>query len=153
MEQAAIRIKNAVTELLKRTDPETDVFYEEIKGTEEGYGLEIPETYYFVDILPAGNETVDGIFTDMRVLVDIAYHRKGEGNTAYLIKGEELDGAFRPVFCFGGRKITIRDASIKIVDHVLHYSFAIGFRQAREQAETHERMGELEVALRKGEWF
>lgn len=59
MEHLIIQIKNAITALLKGIDPDTDVFYEEIKGTEEKHGLDEPETYYFVDIIPNGNETVD----------------------------------------------------------------------------------------------
>ena len=34
MEHPIIQIKNAITALLKGIDPDTDVFYEEIKGTE-----------------------------------------------------------------------------------------------------------------------
>ena len=33
MEHPIIQIKNAITALLKGIDPDTDVFYEEIKGT------------------------------------------------------------------------------------------------------------------------
>lgn len=150
MEHPIIQIKNAITALLKGIDPGTDVFYEEIKGTEEKHGLDEPETYYFVDIIPNGNKTVDKFFTDMGVLVDIAYHEKNESNTAYLIKGAEIDAVVRPVFHFGDRHITINDASINVVDHVLHYGFAINFRQAREQTNEFEMMGELEVAIRKG---
>lgn len=150
MEQPIIQIKNAVTALLKGIDPGTDVFYEEIKGTEEKHGIEESGTYYFVDIIPNGNKTVDKFFTDMGVLVDIAYHEKTECNTAYLIKGAEIDVAVRPVFSFGDRHITINDASINVVDHVLHYSFAISFRQAREQTNEFEPMEELKVAIRKG---
>ena len=150
MEHPIIQIKNAITSLLKGIDPETDVFYEEIKGTKEKHGLDEPETYYFVDIIPNGNKTVDKFFTDMGVLVDIAYHEKNESNTTYLIKGAEIDAAVHPVLHFGDRHITINDASIKIADHVLHYSFAINFRQAREQTNEFETMGELEVAMRKG---
>ena len=109
------------------------------------------ETYYFVDIIPNGNKTVDRFFTDVGILVDIAYHEKSESNTAYLIKGAELDAVVRPVFSFGDRHITINDASMKVSDNVLHYSFAINFRQAREQTNEFEMMGELEVAVRKGE--
>lgn len=151
MEHPIIQIKNAITSLLKGIDPETDVFYEEIKGTKEKHGLDEPETFYFVDIIPNGNKTVDKFFTDMGVLVDIAYHEKNESNTAYLIKGAEIDAAVRPVLHFGDRYITINDASIKVADHVLHYSFAINFRQAREQTSEFVTMGELEVAVRKGE--
>lgn len=150
MEHPIIQIKDAVTALLKGFDPDTDVFYEEIKGTEEKHGLNKPETYYFVDIIPNGNKTVDKFFTDMGVLVDIAYHEKHESNTAYLMKGAEIDAVIRPVFSFGDRHITVNDASMKISDHVLHYSFAINFRQAREKTKEFERMGGLEVAVRKG---
>ena len=150
MEHPIIQIKNAVTALLKGIDPGTDVFYEEIKGTGEKHGLDETGTYYFVDIIPNGNETVDRFFTDMGVLVDIAYHEKHEGNTAYLVKGAEIDAAVRPVLSFGDRHITIDDASMKVSDHVLHYSFAIRFRHAREQTDESEPMGGLEVAVRKG---
>lgn len=85
MEHPIIQIKNAITALLKGIDPDTDVFYEEIKGTEEKHGLDEPETYYFVDIIPNGNETVDRFFTDMGVLVDIAYHEKSESNYLKLV--------------------------------------------------------------------
>ena len=49
MEHPIIQIKNAITALLKGIDPDTDVFYEEIKGTEEKHGLDEPETYYDVE--------------------------------------------------------------------------------------------------------
>lgn len=151
MEHPIIQIKNAITALLKGIEPGTDIFYEEIKGTEKKHGLDESEIYYFVDIIPNGNETVDGFFTDMGVLVDIAYHEKNESNTAYLMKGAEIDAVVRPVFSFGDRHITINDASIKISDHVLHYSFSINFRQAREQTNEFEPMGGLNVVIRKGE--
>lgn len=151
MEYPIIQIKDAITALLKGIDPGTDVFYEEIKGTEEKHGLNEPETYYFVDIIPNGNKTVDEFFTDMGVLVDIAYHEKHESNTAYLIKQAEMDAVFRPVFSFGNRKITIHSADTKIVDHVLHYIFTINFRQAREQTIEFEKAGELIAAVSKGE--
>ncbi len=149
MEHPFIQIKNAVTALLKEIDPETDVFYEEIKGTEEIHGLNKPETYYFVDMIPTGNKTVDKFFTDMGVLIDIAYHEKNESNAAYLRKGAELDAAVRPVFCFGDRKITIYHADMKIIDHMLHYSFTVNFRHAWEQTNEFELMGGLEVRMKR----
>lgn len=149
MEHPVIEIKNAVTALLKRLDPDTDVFYEEIKGTDAGHGLLEPETYYFVDIVPAGNRTVDRFFTDVSVLVDIAYHEKDESNTAYLVKGAELDAVVRPVFSFGDRNITVNDADIKVTDKVLHYSFAVNFRHSRKQEDDAKRMDGLEFTVKK----
>ncbi|MCD7812135.1 MAG: translation initiation factor 2 [Ruminococcus sp.] len=149
MENPLIEIKNAILSLLKGLDADTDIFLEEIKGTEEKHGLSLPETYYFVDIVPNGNATVDKYFTDMGVLIDIAYHEKSESNTEYLIKGAEIDELFRPVFPFGDRKVTVRDASMNIVDHVLHYSFTASFRQARQIENEFETMGELDVAIKR----
>ncbi len=150
MENPLIQIKNAVIKVLKSIDPQVDVCFEEIPHTDKEHGFNMPDRYYFVELVPTGNETVDRYFTDMGVLVDIAYHEKEENNTAYLIKGAEIDAVVRPVFSFGNRHITINDASIKVSDHVLHYSFAINFRQAWEQTNEFEPMGELEVAIRKG---
>lgn len=151
MENVLVQIKDAITEALKRISPDVDVFYEELKKTEKGQGLEIPKTYYFVDIIPTGNDTVDRFFSDMRVLVDIAYHEERESNVAYLVRAAELDAAFRPIFVFGKRKITIPASSSKVSDHVLHFCFPINFRHAWEQTEEFEPMGELNVSISKGE--
>lgn len=151
MDNPLIQIKEAIIKLLKGIDSDTDIFFEEIKGTKEQHGLEEPETYYFVSIMPTGNETVDKIFTDMGVLVDIAYHEKHESNMTYLIKQAEIDAVFRPVFSFGDRHITIPSANSKVVDCVLHYSFAINFRHEKEQTNEFEKAGELVMAISKGE--
>lgn len=148
MEQPIVQIKKAVTALLKGLDPETDIFFEEIKGTGDRHGIAIPKTWYFVDFISVGNQLVDKFFTDTGVMVDIAYHDEHESNTAYLVKGAQIDAAVRPVFHFGDRHITVSDANINVVDHVLHYGFTIRFRQAWEQPNEFECMGELEVAAR-----
>lgn len=151
MENPLIQIKDAIIRVLKELDPDVDVFFEEIKHTDTEHGLEMPKTYYFVDIIPNINETVDRFYTDKRLLVDIAYHEKNESNTAYLIKADELDGAIRPILSFGDRHITIPSISQKVIDHVLHSRFTISFRQAKETNCEFEEMGELEMTIRKGE--
>lgn len=151
MENPLIQIKDAVVMLLKGLDPGVDVFFEEIKSTDEEHGMEEKETYYFVDVIPNINDTVDKFFTDIGILVDIAYHEKNESNTAYLIKAAELDGVIRPVFSFGNRHITVSGLSSRVTDHVLHCSFSVTFRQARMAANKFQEMGELEVAIKQGE--
>lgn len=148
MENPLLQIKDAVIKVLKGIDSEMDVFFEEIKRMEDE--LKQVETYYFIDLIPTVSVTVDKYYTDMGVLVDIAYHEKSESNTAYLMKAAVLDAAFRPVLHFGGRNITISDANIKIVDHVLHYSFPVNFRCSRELPSEAGEMEELVVAVRKG---
>ncbi len=150
MDNPLVQIRDAVIKLLKGLDPEVDVFFEEIKSTDEEHGIAEKETYYFVDIIPNINDTVDGYFTDKGVLVDIAYHERNESNTAYLIKAEELDGAIRPVLSFGDRHITVSGLSSRVTDHVLHCSFSVIFRQARVAVNGFQKMGELEVAINKG---
>lgn len=148
MENPFLQIKNAVISLLKELDPDIDVYAEEIKRTKDEE--ESQETYYFVDILPTGNQTVDSHYTDMGVLVDIVFHDKKEKNAVYLQKQIEIDEKIRPVFRFGDRKVTINNASMKISDHVLHYSFPLAFRICREKAQQYERMGELETTIKEG---
>lgn len=150
MENPLIQIKNAVIKVLKSIDPQVDVFFEKIQHTDKEHGFNIPDRYYFVDIVPTGNETVDRYFTDMGVLVDIAYHDKNESNDAYLIKSAELDMVIRPVFSFGDRHITIPGTSSKVTDHVLHCSFTISFRQAREVTKEFEEMGVLQMSDKQG---
>lgn len=123
MENPVLQIKDALIRALKKIDPDTDVFFEEIKSTDPAHGVEQPKTWYFVDLKPGSPVTVDGIYTDMSVMVDVTYHEKGESNNAYLIKAAEIDAAIRPVLSFGDRKITIGNANINVVDHVLHYIF------------------------------
>ena len=136
MENPVLQIKDALIWALKKIDPDTDVFFEEIKSTDPAHGVEQPKT-------------VDGIYTDMSVMVDVTYHEKGESNNAYLIKAAEIDAAIRPVLSFGDRKITIGNADINVVDHVLHYIFTINFRHSEEQKVTNDRMEELGVSLKK----
>ena len=143
MENPVLQIKDALIWALKKIDPDTDVFFEEIKSTDPAHGVEQPKTWYFVDLKPGSPVTVDGIYTDMSVMVDVTYHEKGESNNAYLIKAAEIDAAIRPVLSFGDRKITIGNADINVVDHVLHYIFTINFRHSEEQKVANDRMEEL----------
>lgn len=151
MEAPAIAIKNSILKLLKSLDPEIDVFFEEIRGTDEGHGLSTEDSWYFLSLIPSGMETVDACYTDQNYLVDIAYHEKSESNTRYLIKFVELDALFRPVFSFGDRKITVEEATEKVVDHVLHYSFSLRFRHSEEKEESYPAMEELETEIKKEE--
>ncbi len=150
MENALIQIKNSLIGLLKRFDPGTDVFFDEIKSTDEGHGMNRHRTYYFVEMIPNVNETVDRFMTDIGVLVDVAYHEEHESNTAYLMKAAQLDGIIRPVFSFGDRHITVPETSSKVIDHVLHCCFTISFRQARETTAAFQEMGELEITAKEG---
>lgn len=149
MENPVLQIKDALIRVLKKIDPDTDVFFEEIKSTDPAHGMERPKTWYFVDLKPGSPVTVDGIYTDMSVMVDVTYHEKSESNNTYLIKAAEIDAAIRPVLSFGDRKITIGNADINVVDHVLHYIFTINFRHSEEQKVTNDRMEELGVSLKK----
>lgn len=145
MEDVLTQIRNEIIRLLKRLDPDVDVYFEEIKGTDVEHGATVPETYYFVDLVPS-SATVDSVMTDMAMLVDVAYHEKGESSTAYFLKTEKLDGLFRPVFSFGDRHVTIPAVGHRIVEHVLHSSFTISFRHAQEGRE-HDLMEGLDMAF------
>ena len=52
MENPVLQIKDALIRVLKKIDPDTDVFFEEIKSTDPAHGVEQPKTWYFVDLKP-----------------------------------------------------------------------------------------------------
>ena len=47
MENPVLQIKDALIWALKKIDPDTDVFFEEIKSTDPAHGVEQPKTWYF----------------------------------------------------------------------------------------------------------
>lgn len=150
MSNVFVEIKKSIIRLLKELDPLVDVFAEEIKKTKDMENEPDIKTYYFIDIVPLGNVTVDKYFTDRSVYIDIAYHNESEETETYIYKIIDLDDKFRPVFCFSDRSITINDATSKIVDKVLHYTFSFTFRDCREDTEQYEFMGELVNEVNKG---
>ena len=80
MENPVLQIKDALIRVLKKIDPDTDVFFEEIKSTDPAHGVDKPKTVVFCGLKPGSPVTVDGIYTDMSVMVDVTYHEKGESN-------------------------------------------------------------------------
>lgn len=151
MENVVTEIKRAVAAALHTLDPETDIFFEEIKRTDEAHGMSMGDTWYFVSLLPAGNVTVDLYYTEKSFLVDIAYHEKAESNTRYLMKLAGLDKLFRPVFSFGDRKVTVPEATEVITDHTLHYSFTLRFRHSEATEPLFGSMGELSAGFTQEE--
>ena len=99
MENPVLQIKDALIRVLKKIDPDTDVFFEEIKSTDPAHGVEQPKTWYFVDLKPGNPVTVDGIYTDMSVMVDVTYHEKGESNNTYHHRecGHQCSGSRSPL--------------------------------------------------------
>ena len=79
---------------------------------------------------------------------DIEHHAKCIERSHKMLKLLDF-AAIRPVLSFGDRKITIGNADINVVDHVLHYIFTINFRHSEEQKVTNDRMEELGVSLKK----
>ena len=54
-----------------------------------------------------------------------------------------------PAGMYEAVRVTIGNADINVVDHVLHYIFTINFRHSEEQKVTNDRMEELGVSLKK----
>jgi hypothetical protein len=120
MENLYVEIKKSIIASLRTIDPECDISAEEICKT--------GDSYYFVDILPMGNQTVDAIYSDIRIMIDLSYYQKGGSNAVYWDKAAALDSLFCPIFQVMDRKITVADSNWRIVDRVLHYTFHLAFR-------------------------
>lgn len=162
-------IKDGLTAILKAAYPQREIFSEEITKTQgvdlaRGFDLEAilnsevetepeldektdVEDYFFIDIIPAGARTLGAVFTDYTILIDIAAHVKSESNAEYYALGEEIDALVRPVFRFGDRAVTVEQASWRVVDRLLHYTFNFSFIPDVEVEINEPYMEELEASF------
>lgn len=129
METFLEELKRGVILAIREIDEKTDIFFEEIKKTEREDDSH--KDYYFIDLIPK-IETVDKIMSDLSVLVDIAYHEAKETNSGYLKVIGSLDSVLRPVLLIGDRVTTINNIDYKIVDKVLHATFFVNLRLAKQ---------------------
>ncbi len=145
-------IKLAMIGLFKRKYPAFDVFCEEIAKTRNDEPEPDLEDYIFLDIIPAGNITVDAEHTDRRVLVDASIHTRSESNADYLAMSQEIDELLRPVFRFedGGetRAITVPEVACKVVDQVLHCTFTLAFRDSVQEPPLPPFMETLDTSVK-----
>lgn len=122
-------LKRGIILAIREIDEKTDIFFEEIKKTASED--DSSKDYYFIDLIPK-IETVDKIMSDLSVLVDIAYHEAKETNSGYLKVIGSLDSVLRPVLLIGDRVTTINNIDYKIVDKVLHATFFVNLRLAKQ---------------------
>lgn len=126
-------IKAALLRTVRALLPDTDIFCEEIRSTQQepDGGL---QDYVYLDIIPATSQTVSEYHTDYQVLVDIAVHLRAENNEEYILLAARIDRVVRPVFCFSDRAVTVASTSTQIVDRVLHVSFVLAYRDSIDDA-------------------
>lgn len=144
-----LSIKNSLIDLLKSIYPAFDVLGEEISKTDdEDSGFDFVD-YFFIDIIPVSNVTVNEYHTERSLVIDIAGHIEAEKNEEYLIMADAIDAVIRPVFRFEDRAITIAETSSKIVDRVLHVTFPIVFIDTKEIESSDPLMEELDISLKE----
>lgn len=144
-----ISIKNSLIALLKSIYPTFDVLAEEISKTDDDDERLDIENYFFIDIIPVSNVTVNEYHTERSLVIDIAGRMEAEKNEDYLIMADAIDSVVRPVFRFEDRAITIHQASSKIVDKVLHYTFDLVFIDTVDAPELPPYMDELDIAVKE----
>ncbi|MEG0693790.1 MAG: translation initiation factor 2, partial [Oscillospiraceae bacterium] len=138
-----IIVKESIIRLVKSIYPDTDVFAEEISKTDFDEDSNDISNYFFIDLIPISNTTVDLYTTDCSILIDIVCYLKSEKNSDYLDVSQKLDDLIRPVFRFKDRAITIYTSNSKIVDHTLHYSFSLNFNYTSQDIAELPNMEEL----------
>ena len=145
MENPVLQIKDALIRVLK-VDPDTDVFFWK-KSAQTCPWRDSLKPGCIVD-LNRESLTVDGIYTITSVMVMLITMRRVK---AIILRSSLKLQTTQPfVHAFAGdRKITIGNADINVVDHVLHYIFTINFRHSEEQKVANDRMEELGVSLKK----
>lgn len=144
-------IKNRLLALLKGRWPDRHNFAEEIPRTQGDEGQPPILDYFFLDIVPTGMTTMDKERSQLSVLVDIIAHTAAESNSEYLELADEIDKLIRPVFSFEAGAVTIPDASSRVVDRMLHYTFTLRFIVRRAPTETYDFMETLDMELAERE--
>lgn len=144
-----ISIKNSLVALLKSLYPAFNILSEEISKTDDDDNSLDMEDYFFIDIVPVENITLNAYHTERSLVVDIAGHTRDETNEEYLNMADAIDKVVRPVFCFEDRAITIHRASSNIVDKVLHYTFTLVFLDTVDASEPPQYMEEIGVTLKE----
>ena len=158
MEQNVLQIiKDAAIALLKKHDPENDVYAEEIMRTDGTLDTEDEDgdgrIWYFVEVIPTSFTTYGPEQTEVAVTVSVDYHEPEESIRSYGVKSIALDGVFRPVFrCFDGaeeRGLTVARVSTNISGGLLHLTFPLTFLVSDDPEELPE-MESLEASIKKG---
>ncbi len=144
-----LSIKNSLIALLKGIYPAFDVLAEEISKTDDDNNEDNLENYFFIDIIPVSNVTVNEYHTERSLVIDIAGHMEAEKNEDYLSMADAIDKVIRPVFRFEDRAITIHQSSSKIVDKVLHYTFDLVFIDTVDAPKPPPYMDELDVTIKE----
>ena len=124
------KIKAAIVAVLNQNFKDYKVHFDNVEKSDA--------PYFYVEFMPTAT-TVDGLFSDRLIQVDVTYiHPKDSmgriSRTAVFEVADALDNTFRPVLTVKDRHITILDAEMTIVDDILHYIFNLDFRDNFEDA-------------------
>ncbi len=133
-------LKAGIIDVLSRIK-DIDIFFEMNEDT-----LKTPE-YFFVMIKPVINESLSKGAHKKVYLVDIRYYSEDWNHLKYMVMGEKLDEAIRPVLKFGDFNASINDTDINVVDEELHVRFKVGVIYKLKEESTAKLMRELETVV------
>lgn len=80
--------------------------------------------YFYVSIRPLETETLSVNMESKLFFIDIAYINDTFNFSEYMMLGENIDRALRPIIPCKTFNINVSEANIKIVEKILHYSFS-----------------------------
>lgn len=123
-------IKAAIVAVLNQNFKDYKVHFDNVEKSDA--------PYFYVEFMPTAT-TVDPLFTDRLIQVDITYIHPEDAmgrvsRSAVFDVADKLDRVIRPVLAVKDRHITILDAETTFVDDILHYIFNLDFRDNFEDA-------------------
>lgn len=97
-------------------------------------------SYFYVEMLPIKLNTIDDVYTNKVIQVDIVLYlesdENGKVNRRELYDSIEiLDRLFRPVLAVKDRYITVLSSETTIQDDILHYIFELNFVDCLNESE------------------
>ena len=112
MENPVLQIKDALIWALKKIDPDTDVFFEEIKSTDPAHGVEQPKTWYTIAHFLNSGKWDESLLSDTlkRSVIEIIYSEAA------------LTG--KPVFCIVDDMIAAKTKPSSRALHPIEYAIS-----------------------------
>lgn len=131
-------VKKGLIRALKQVK-DIDVFFTTNEDTEAS------EEFFFVSIKPALHKSESVNLYGISCVVSIAYNAPNLSPFDYLIFAESLDMAFSPTLCFDTFSVLVREREFKVIDSMLHFTFAFSITYEVKEETDIPLMGELVI--------
>lgn len=131
-------VRKGLIRTLKKVK-DIDVFFSTNEDTD------VSKEFFFVSIKPVLHKSESVNLYGISCVVSIAYNAPNLSPLDYLIFAESLDMAFSPTLYFNTFSVLVREREFKVIDSMLHFTFAFSITYEVKEETDIPLMGELVI--------